>query len=165
MKYLLVLFLTLVSISSYADSGQDKITEPILEAINTGKIDNIFSMAYPKGSPQRKYFSDSDIEEYDTKFKSLLESMGKSNGYFEYTKSDIPNTFEIVHYVFKFDRQPALVVFQLYKPKGEWNLHSLSIDPELDDHMGTSANYRIGALGHKDVRLEIKASKGNHNDK
>jgi len=165
MKYLSILFLMLVSISSYADSGQDEITQPILKAIDTGKTDRVFSLAYPKGSPQRKYFSDSDVAEYDAKFRSLLESMGKSHGYFEYTKSDIPGIYEMVHYVFKFDRQPALVVFQLYKPENEWHLHSLAIDPELDDHMESSSKYRIGALGHEDVRLEIQANKGSNNDK
>jgi hypothetical protein len=165
MKYLSIALLLLVSISSYADSDRDRITKPILEAIHNGEIHNIFSMGYPKGSAERKYFSDSDVKEYDAQFSSLLESLGKSNGYFEHTKSDIPDTFEIVHYLFKFERQPALVVFQLYKPKNKWGLHSLFIDTSIGDYMDTSAKNKIGLLGDEDFRQKLKANKDKHKDK
>ncbi len=145
------------SICTYANEEIDKLTLPIMESIQKGKISNIFSMAFPKDSPSRRYFSDSEIEQYDNKFQGSFQTLGKSSGYFEYLHSDIPDVLVLKYYVVKFDVEPAIIKFILYKQDKEWRINSFAIDDTLDDYLEESAKYRMGSLSHKDVRDEIKA--------
>lgn len=161
MKYpkILCAFLCVVSISAYADKEIDNLTLPIMESIHKGNVSNIFSMAFPEGSPSRRYFSDSDIAKYDNQFENSFKALGKSSGYFEYLHSDIPGVLVLKYYVVKFDAEPAIVKLVLYKQDKEWRINSIQVDDELDDYLEKSAQYRLGNLGLSDIREEIKANK------
>jgi len=156
---ILMVFLCVVSINTYANKEIDKLTLPIMESIHKGEVTNIFSMAFPEGSASRSYFSDSDIAQYDNQFQNSFKALGKSSGYFEYLHSDIPDVLVLKYYVVKFDVEPAIVKFTLYKQEKKWRINSIQIDDELDDYLEESAKHRLGALGHKDIRDEIKANK------
>jgi hypothetical protein len=154
----LVAFICIFSINTYANEEIDKLTLPIMEAIHKGEISNVFSMAFPKGSSSRRYFSDSDIEKYDNQFQNSFKTLGKSSGYFEYLQSDIPGVLVLKYFVVKFDVEPAIIKFVLYKQDKKWRINSFQVDDTLDDYLEESAKYRMGSLGHKDVREEIKLS-------
>ena len=70
---ILITLLCFFSINTYANDEIDKLTLPIMESIHKGEISNIFSMAFPKGSASRRYFSDSDIEQYDNQFQNSFK--------------------------------------------------------------------------------------------
>ena len=156
---LIISFLLVISINTYANEEIDKLTLPIMESIHKGEVNNIFSMAFPKGSASRRYFSDSDIVQFDSKFHSSFLTLGKSSGYFEYLHSDIPDVLVLKYYVVKFDVEPAIIKFVLYKQDKTWRINSFELDDTLDDYLEESAKYRMGSLGHEDVREEIKANK------
>lgn len=156
---ILGIFLCMASINAYADKEIDKLTLPIMDSIHEGEVSNIFSMAFPEGSPSRRYFSDSDIAQYDNQFENSFKALGKSSGYFEYLHSDIPDVLVLKYYVVKFDVEPAIVKLVLYKQDKDWRINSIQVDDELDDYLEESAKYRLGALGLPDVREEIKANK------
>lgn len=149
----------MASFSAYADKQIDKLTLPIMDSIHKGKVSNIFSMAFPEGSPSRRYFSDADIAKYDNQFENSFKALGKSSGYFEYLHSDIPDVLVLKYYVVKFDVEPAIIKLVVYKQDKEWRINSIQVDDELDDYLEESAQYRLGALGFQDVREEIKANK------
>jgi hypothetical protein len=46
----------------------------------------------------------------------------------------------------------------LYKQDKKWRINSFELDDTLDDYLEESAKYRMGSLGHKDIREEIKAN-------
>ncbi|XQW86572.1 hypothetical protein ACOYR1_07575 [Thalassotalea piscium] len=161
MKFLRLIlsFLFVISINTYANEEIDKLTLPILESIHKGEVSKLFSMAFPKGSPSRRYFSDSDIELYDTKFQGSFQALGKSSGYFEYLQSEIPSVLVLKYYVIKFDVEPVVVKFTLYKQNDKWRINAFELDDKLDDYLEESAKSRLGALGHQDIRAKIKANK------
>ena len=162
---ILITFLCVISINTFANEEIDKLTLPIMESIHKGEISNVFSMAFPKGSASRRYFSDSDIEQYDNQFKNSFKALGKSSGYFEYLHSDIPDVLVLKYFVVKFDVEPAIIKFVLYKQDKKWRINSFQVDDTLDDYLEESAKFRLGALGHKDIRDEIKANKSLKQDK
>lgn len=149
----------MASINVHANKEIDELTFPIMESIHKGEITRIFSMAFPEGSASRKYFSESDISKYDSQFQNSFKALGKSSGYFEYLHSDIPDVLVLKYYLVKFDVEPAIVKFVLYKQDKKWRINSIEIDDTLDDYLEESAKYRMGALGHRDVREDIKANK------
>ena len=148
-----------LSFNTLANDEIDKLTLPIMESIHKGENSNVFSMAFPKGSPSRKYFSDSDIEQYDNQFQNSFKALGKSSGYFEYLHSDIPDVLVLKYFVVKFDVEPVIIKFVLYKQDKLWRINSFQVDDTLDDYLEESAKHRLGALGHQDIRAEIKANK------
>ena len=152
-------FLCVASINAFASKEIDELTLPIMDSIHKGEISNIFSMAFPEGSPSRRYFSDSDITQYDNKFENSFKALGKSSGYFEYLHSDIPDVLVLKYYVVKFDVEPAIVKLVLYKQDKEWRINSIQVDDELDVYLENSAKYRLGELGLPDVREKIQANK------
>lgn len=154
---MLITLLWVFSVNTFANEEIDKLTLPIMESIHKGETSNIFSMAFPKGSASRKYFSDSDIEQYDNQFQNSFKALGKSSGYFEYLHSDIPDVLVLKYFVVKFDVEPAIIKFVLYKQDKKWRINSFQVDDTLDDYLEESAKYRLGALSHQDVRDEIKA--------
>ena len=162
---IIIICLCFFSLNSYANEEIDKLTLPILESIHKGEVSKIFSMVYPKGSPTRKYFSDSDIEQYNTKFQGSFQALGKSSGYFEYLHSDIPGVLVLKYYVIKFDIEPVIIKFILYKQSDKWRINAFELDDALDDYLEKSAKSRLGALGYQDIREEIKANKPFKQDK
>tara|TARA_R110002050_G_scaffold183361_4_gene316815 strand:+ start:2105 stop:2599 length:495 start_codon:yes stop_codon:yes gene_type:complete len=149
----------LVSLNTSANEEIDKLTLPVLEAIQKGDVSNIFSMAFPKDSPTRDYFSKSEFIQLDAQFESSFKTLGKAHGYFEYLVSDIPDVFMIKYYVVKFERQPALIKFRLYKTKNKWRVNAFELDDTIQNYLEESAKYRLGTQGLADVRAEIKANK------
>ncbi|WP_077343562.1 hypothetical protein [Pseudocolwellia agarivorans] len=162
---IIITCLCFFSLNVYANEEIDKLTLPILESIHKGEINNLFSMAYPKGSPTRKYFSDSDVEQYNTKFQGSFQALGKSSGYFEYLHSEIPSVLVLKYYVIKFDIEPVIVKFILYKQNDKWRINAFELDDALDDYLEKSAKSRLGDLSHQDIREEIKANKSLKQDK
>jgi hypothetical protein len=154
-QFLLLAFSLFIATNALATNSPEELSKPILESIKDGKIQKLFSMVYPKGSPSRQYFSDSDVIQWDATFESTITAYGKPIKYFEYLKSDIADTFEIRYYLFKFERQPVLVKFEFYKPYNDWGIHSFSIDSDLDAYIEEAFKYRIGAITFEDVRAGI----------
>jgi hypothetical protein len=162
--HIFIVFLALLPTSSYANKEIERLTLPIMESIHKGEINEIFSMTFPKGSPGRKYFSESDMQHHDNQFKTSFQTLGKSNGYFEYLHSDIPDVFVLKYYLVKFDLKPAIIKFSLYNPDGKWRINSLELVDMIAEYLDESAKYRMGSLGHIDVREDIKANKSNQQD-
>ena len=155
-----------LSCSVSASSDLDKLAQPILDAVSSGTTDKIASLVFPVGSPSRSYISSADLNQLDSQFKASFDTVGKSYGYSLYHEANIPGVYAIRYYVFRFERQPVLLKFEFYKPNEKWVVHGFEIDDELDTYMENSAQYRIGNLGARDIRLKIEEiNKGNQNDK
>lgn len=149
---ILCILLCMASIGAYGDKEIDKLTLPIMDSIHKGEVSNIFSMAFPEGSPGRRYFSDEEMADYDSLFENSFKALGKSSGYFEYFHSDIPDVLVLKYYVVKFEVEPAIVKLVLYKQDKEWRINGVEVDDKLDSYLEESAKYRLGELGLPDVR-------------
>ena len=132
------------------------LVAPVLSAIEKGDTKNIFSLALPESSPTRSYFSDAEFIQMDSQFHSSFQTLGKCHGYEEILTSDIPGVFMLKYHVFKFQRQPVIIKFRLYKPNKEWRVNAFEIDDTIQASLEESAKWRLGNIGFSDVRKEIE---------
>lgn len=148
MKISTVILFVIIAMSSSvrASSEIDEITIPLLDSIQSGKVENLFSLVFPVGSMGRKYFSSSDVEKYDSKFSATLKTLGKSYGYEQYYQSEIPGVFIIKYYIFRYESEPVLVKIRLYKPDSKWIISAFEVDASLDDYLENSAKTNMGNM-------------------
>ena len=159
MKFVTLVLLVLFSSKLLAANTVDEVVNPILLKIDKGEFKTIASDSFPDGSAMRQYISASDIKQLDSQMLSYLSTMGKSNGYQLYLTSDVPRIYEHRYYLFRFDRQPVIVKFEIYKANKSWEMHSVSLDFELDSRMEESAKIRLGGMGLSDLRKNYEANK------
>jgi hypothetical protein len=65
--------------------------------------------------------------------------IGKYYGYEMITEKWISDSYVLMSYLVKFDRQPLRYTFQFYKPDKEWKVHSFQFDGNLDSELEESA--------------------------
>lgn len=68
-----------------------------------------------------------------TKFKKGIAMLGKYYGYELIEKINLTDSYVLIDYLLKFDRQPLKISFILYKPDLSWQIIDLKFDPKLTD--------------------------------
>jgi len=79
-----------------------------------------------------------------TNLKSQLEGLnedyvGKYYGYELLGEKKIAESYVLLSYLVKFDRQPIRYTFQFYKPNDKWVVYSFKFDANIDDEIEESA--------------------------
>ncbi len=79
-----------------------------------------------------------------TQLKKQLEALnedyvGKYYGYELIIEKRLSDSFILMSYLVKFDRQPLRFTFQFYKPDNEWRTHSFKFDGNIDEEIEQSA--------------------------
>ncbi len=79
-----------------------------------------------------------------TKLKQQLGTLnedyvGKFYGYELIVEKKLSDSFILMSYLVKFDRQPIRFTFQFYKPDKEWRTHSFKYDGGIDEEIEESA--------------------------
>ncbi|MCE7992437.1 MAG: hypothetical protein HEP71_10665 [Roseivirga sp.] len=67
------------------------------------------------------------------------ELIGEYYGYEAITKKSLGESYVLMSYLVKFDRQPLRFTFQFYKPKDQWVLYSFKFDDSFDDELERAA--------------------------
>ena len=65
--------------------------------------------------------------------------VGKYHGYEPITKRSIADSYVLMSYLVRYDRQPLRFTFQFYKPQNEWRVYSFKYDAGLDDELEEAA--------------------------
>ncbi len=158
-KFGMLLFLFTVSSISYAENTPEDLIDPIISLIEKSEYSNIASTAFPEGTSTREYLSNAEIGSLDSQFEIRLKSAGKLYGYTLYHQADVPGIYLIRYFILRFERQPLVLVIEMYKPDTEWKMQGLHIDGDLDEYLENSANNRMGELGNSDFRENFRANK------
>lgn len=92
-----------------------------------------------------------------TKLKQQLGTLnedyvGKYYGYELIVEKRLSDSFILMSFLVKFDRQPIRFTFQFYKPDNEWRTHSFKYDGNIDDEIEESA--KVYYLDLKKQRLK-----------
>ena len=79
-----------------------------------------------------------------TNLKQQLEALnedyvGKYYGYELITEKKLSDSFILMSYLVKYDRQPIRFTFQFYKPNNEWITFSFKYDGNIDEEIEESA--------------------------
>ena len=65
--------------------------------------------------------------------------VGKYHGYELIVEKKLSDSFILMSYLVKYDRQPIRFTFQFYKPNKEWRTHSFKYDGNIDEEIEESA--------------------------
>lgn len=84
------------------------------------------------------------IEHVKTSLSSLLDLVGDYYGYEKITEKSVGESFKLVSYLVKYDREPLRFTFIFYKPGDKWQLQSFQYDENIDDDLEEAAKaYRL----------------------
>ncbi len=121
----------------------------------TGEITTEFFKTYEK-SPLKavdyvfgtnKWMMDRNkdgIENVKTQLTSFLGLVGDYYGYEKITEKSVGESYKLVSYMIKYDRQPVRFTFIFYKPKDKWQVQNFQYDDSLDDELEESGKvYRL----------------------
>jgi hypothetical protein len=86
-----------------------------------------------------------------TNLKSQLKGLnedyvGKYYGYELIGEKKLAESYILLSYLVKFDRQPIRYTFQFYKPNDKWVIYSFKFDANIDDEIEESAKLYYLAL-------------------
>lgn len=81
-----------------------------------------------------------DVANVKQRLEGLNEAyVGKFHGYELIVEKKLSDSFILMSYLVKFDRQPIRFTFQFYKPDQEWRTQSFKFDGNIDDEIEESA--------------------------
>lgn len=84
------------------------------------------------------------IENVKTQLTSFLGLVGDYYGYEKITEKSVGESYKLVSYMIKYDRQPVRFTFVFYKPKDRWQVQNFQYDDNLDDELEESGKvYRL----------------------
>ncbi len=84
------------------------------------------------------------IENIKTQLTSFLGLVGDYYGYEKITEKSVGESYKLVSYMMKYDRQPVRFTFVFYKPKDKWQVQNFQYDDNLDDELEESGKvYRL----------------------
>jgi len=84
------------------------------------------------------------IENVKTQLSSFLGLVGDYYGYEKITEKSVGESYKLVSYMIKYDRQPVRFTFVFYKPKDIWQVQNFQYDDDLDDELEESGKvYRL----------------------
>ncbi|WP_323789039.1 hypothetical protein [Psychroserpens sp.] len=87
------------------------------------------------------------VEKLKTQMEGLNENfVGKYYGKEVILEKKLSDSFVLISYLVKYDRQPLRFTFQFYRPDDTWRIQSFSYDGDLDDEIEEAAKlyrYRL----------------------
>ena len=84
------------------------------------------------------------IDNVKTQLSSFIGLVGDYYGYEKVTEKSIGESFKLVSYMLKYDRQPVRFTFVFYKPNEKWQVQNFQYDDNLDDELEESGKvYRL----------------------
>jgi hypothetical protein len=104
---------------------------------------NSFFEIYERSGPKvaaEKYFIGNKwadpkvLDNLNAEFDNILPQLGEYTGYKFIKKMEASKDYVVIHYLLKYERQPLLLVFSLYKPNKLWIGQALELrDLILED--------------------------------
>jgi len=136
-KLLFIVFVTIISLSSSGQGAPEDLLNDFFDEYtkNPSKaVDDIYAT-----NPWSTRIKDG-IESLKKEVNSYtIDYMGKYYGHELITKKQFSESFVLISYMLKYDRQPIRFTFKLYKPDNKWTLFAFDIDGNLDDEIGEAA--------------------------
>ena len=84
------------------------------------------------------------IENVKTQLTSFLGLVGDYYGYEKSTDKSVGESYKLISYMIKYDRQPVRFTFVFYKPKDKWQVQNFQYDDNLDEELEESGKvYRL----------------------
>ena len=139
---ILILFLAAFVTNVYAQNSTEEITDRFFKTYEKSPqkaVDDVFGTN--KWMMER---NKDGIENIKTQLTSFLGLVGEYYGYEKITEKSVGESFKLVSYMIKYDRQPMRFTFVFYKPNDKWQVQNFQYDDNLDDELEESGKvYRL----------------------
>ncbi|MGB1308027.1 MAG: hypothetical protein ACPG6B_03895 [Oceanihabitans sp.] len=132
-----IIMLTFSTISFAQNKPEEIVAKFFTEYQNEGAskaLDNLYS--------NNKWMNRKTdaITKLKQQFGTLNEDyVGKYYGYELIVEKKLSNSYILLSYLVKFERQPIRFTFQFYKPDNEWLTQSFKYDGNIDEEIEESA--------------------------
>lgn len=142
-KFLLcILFLAISSSMFSQESPQDLIDKFFKNFETKGST---FALEELYGTNKWVLRNGDAVSNLKTQMEGLNDDfVGEYFGYEKILEKKLSDSFILVSYLVKYDRQPIRFTFQFYRPDKVWKIHSFSFDGDLDEEIEEAAKlYRF----------------------
>ncbi|WHF52404.1 hypothetical protein QGN23_03770 [Chryseobacterium gotjawalense] len=133
MKFRLLIFALFCFGMTFAQSTPERYTESFFLTFKNDRkkaVDELF-----KSNIWLTRVQD-NIDNLKSEVEKLNEdSFGKYYGFEKINEVKFNDTYTVLSFLAKFDRQPIRFVFKFYKPNDKWMIHSLTYDTDFDDDL------------------------------
>ncbi len=144
-KVILIIPILLFSFIAYTQQSPNEIVDQFFEEFeNKGSsvaLDNLYK-------PNKWIARNADaISQLKSQIEGLNEDyVGKYYGYEFLLEKQLADSYILMSYLVKYDRQPIRFTFQFYKPNKEWVIQSFIFDGDMDEEVKEAAklyNFRL----------------------
>lgn len=144
-KIIIVIPFLLLTFVSLAQKSPKEIVDQFFEEFSTKgsseALDNLYK-------PNKWITRNTDaITQLKSQIDGLNEDyVGKYHGYEFILEKRLADSYILMSYLVKYDRQPIRFTFQFYKPNKEWVIQSFIFDGDMDEEVKEAAklyNFRL----------------------
>lgn len=97
--------------------------------------------AYENLFVKSKWIEKSTIDKNKIDFQDFLKDLGSYCGYELITKKELGQSYVLLSFLIKYERQPFRIKLSFYKPKNEWILQNFSYDTSFDEEIEDAAKF------------------------
>ena len=84
------------------------------------------------------------IEKVKIQLNNFVGLLGDYYGYEKIAEKSVGESYKLVSYMIKYDRQPIRFTFIFYKPKDKWQVQNFQFDDNLDEEIEEAGKvYRL----------------------
>lgn len=135
---LLTAFLLLICTSIYAQNTPTEMAGRFFEEYQNKGVSEALDNLYETNKWLER--NKDAISNLKTQMQGLNEDyVGKFYGYELIVEKKLSESFLLLSYLVKYDRQPVRFTFQFYKPDQHWKLYSFKYDSDIDSEIEEAA--------------------------
>jgi len=137
MKKIIILFSIFVTIStakSNAQSSYQGIVDAFFTVYEKNPID-----AYTMLFLNNKWVDENTKTEFKYNFRYFLKDLGEYDGYELISNRSIGESYVLLSYLMKYEREPFRIKLIFYKPKKEWLLQNFTYDTDFSNELEDGA--------------------------
>ncbi|MDH3711535.1 MAG: hypothetical protein OER04_16710 [Cyclobacteriaceae bacterium] len=138
LKFNLIVLSLLISWVSFAQNTPREIAEKFFDDY----VEDGASVALDNLYFTNKWINRSAdaVANLKSKMEGLnLDFVGEYYGHELISEKKLGQSYVLLAYLAKFDRQPIRYIFQFYKPKDQWVVYSFKYDSSIDDEIEEAA--------------------------
>ena len=138
----LLLIITLFSVSfSFAQKSPKEYTDKFFEIYTQKSVNEAVDFLY-QDNPWKENIQDA-INNIKEKLTGLNSRLGTYHGQVKIGEKNLKDTFVVIHYLIKYERQPLRFEFKFYKPNDEWKVYGFSYDDGISQELSNSLNVQF----------------------
>ena len=136
MRYL-ILVMSILTSTLYSQDTPEKLIDQFFETYTSSGPREALTELYQTNKWMER--NKDDLEKVKSQLEGLVNIVGDYYGKEFILKKELGESFVLISYLVKYDRQPVRFTFEFYKPNDTWRVFSFSYDDNFDDEVEEAA--------------------------